>query len=208
MRPTIIGIAGGTASGKTTIAKLLYEKTKEFGTVSLIRMDDYYKRREFIPLNENGTKNFDHPDSFETTLLIDHLQKLQQGLTIEKPIHDYIVSNRSANTESIVPGDVIIVEGIMTFVDPKLIECFDIKIFVDTPDDIRFIRRLKRDMVERKRTLESIVNQYLTSVRPMHHAFVEPSKKHADIIVPEGGHNTVALDILVTKIIDLLKNKW
>lgn len=207
MRPTIIGIAGGTASGKTTIARILYEKTKEFGTVSLIRMDDYYKRREFIPTNENGSKNFDHPDSFETDLLISHLKSLQDGNQIEKPIHDYIVSNRSSVTETIVPGDVIIVEGIMTFVEPKLVECFDIKIFVDTPDDIRFIRRLKRDMVERKRSLESIVNQYISTVRPMHHAFVEPSKKCADIIVPEGGHNTVALDILITKIIDLLKNK-
>ena len=207
MRPTIIGIAGGTASGKTTIAKILYEKTKEFGTVSLIRMDDYYKRRDFIVVNDDGSKNFDHPDSFETDLLISDLQKLQQGLTIEKPIHDYIISNRSDKTETIIPGDVIIVEGIMTFVDPRLVDCFDIKIFVDTPDDIRLIRRLKRDMVERKRTLESIVNQYMSTVRPMHHAFVEPSKKYADIIVPEGGHNEVALDILVTKIIDLLKNK-
>ena len=207
MRPTIIGIAGGTASGKTTIAKILYEKTKEFGTVSLIRMDDYYKRRDFIVVNDDGSKNFDHPDSFETDLLISDLQKLQQGLTIEKPIHDYIISNRSDKTETIIPGDVIIVEGIMTFVDPRLVNCFDIKIFVDTPDDIRLIRRLKRDMVERKRTLESIVNQYMSTVRPMHHAFVEPSKKYADIIVPEGGHNEVALDILVTKIIDLLKNK-
>ena len=207
MRPTIIGIAGGTASGKTTIAKILYEKTKEFGTVSLIRMDDYYKRRDFLVVNEDGSKNFDHPDSFETDLLMTHLKALQDGHTIEKPIHDYIVSNRSDKTETIIPGDVIIVEGIMTFVNPELVKCFDIKIFVDTPDDIRFIRRLQRDMVERKRTLESILNQYMSTVRPMHHAFVEPSKKSADIIVPEGGHNTVAVDILITKIIDLLKNK-
>ena len=207
MRPTIIGIAGGTASGKTTIAKKLYEKAKEFGTVSLIRMDDYYKRKEFIPLNEEGNKNFDHPDSFETDLLISHLQQLQDGQTIEKPIHDYIVSNRSSETETIEPGNVIIVEGIMTFVDPVLTKCFDIKIFVDTPDDIRFIRRLKRDMVDRKRSLESVISQYLSSVRPMHEAFVEPSKKCADIIVPEGGHNHVAVDILLTKILDLLQNK-
>lgn len=207
MKPTIIGIAGGTASGKTTIAKKLYEATKEYGTVSLIRMDDYYRRYPYIPVNEEGNKNFDHPNSYETELLINDLIKLQNGETIEKPIYDFVIQNRSEKTEIIEPGNVIIVEGIMTFVNENLRNCFDIKIFVDTPDDIRFIRRLKRDMVERKRSLESIVKQYLGSVRPMHHAFVESSKHFADIIIPEGGHNNVAMDLLITKIHQLLDKK-
>lgn len=207
MKPTIIGIAGGTASGKTTIAKKLYEATKEYGTVSLIRMDDYYRRYPYIPVNEHGNKNFDHPDSYETELLIQDLQKLQNGQSIEKPIYDFVIQNRSDKTEIVEPGNVIIVEGIMTFVNEQLRKCFDIKIFVDTPDDIRFIRRLKRDMVERQRSLDSIVNQYYGSVRPMHRAFVEPSKQYADIIIPEGGHNSVAMDILITKIHQLLKIK-
>lgn len=205
MKPTIIGIAGGTASGKTTIAQKIYEETKNHGTVSLIRMDDYYKQFPFIPLGENGNKNFDHPDSYDTPLLVSDLKKLQNGEVINKPIYDFVVSNRSKETETIYPGDVIIIEGIMTFAIPEVRNCLDIKIFVDTPDDIRFIRRLERDLVDRKRSLESVVNQYLTSVRPMHHAFVEPSKIFADLIIPEGGHNTVALDFIVTKIHDLLR---
>lgn len=207
MKPTIIGIAGGTASGKTTIAQKIYEETKNHGTVSLIRMDDYYKEFPFIPVGENGNKNFDHPDSYDTPLLVSDLKKLQNGEVINKPIYDFVVSNRSKKTETIYPGDVIIIEGIMTFAIPEVKNCLDIKIFVDTPDDIRFIRRLERDLVDRKRSLESIVNQYLTSVRPMHHAFVEPSKIFADLIIPEGGHNTVALDFIVTKIHDLLRKQ-
>lgn len=207
MKPTIIGIAGGTASGKTTIAKKIYEQTKSYGTITLIRMDDYYKTFPNIPVDERGNKNFDHPDSYDTPLLVSDLKKLQQGLPIEKPIYDFVVSNRSNKTETIYPGDVIILEGIMTFTIPEIRNCLDIKIFVDTPDDIRFIRRLERDLVDRKRSLNSIINQYLNSVRPMHHAFVEPSKVFADLIIPEGGHNTVALDFIVTKITNLLTHQ-
>lgn len=207
MKPTIIGIAGGTASGKTTIAKKIYEQTKSYGTITLIRMDDYYKTFPNIPVDERGNKNFDHPDSYDTPLLVSDLKKLQQGLPIEKPIYDFVVSNRSNKTETIYPGDVIILEGIMTFTIPEIRNCLDIKIFVDTPDDIRFIRRLERDLVDRKRSLDSIINQYLNSVRPMHHAFVEPSKVFADLIIPEGGHNTVALDFIVTKITNLLTHQ-
>ncbi len=207
MKPTIIGIAGGTASGKTTIAKKIYEQTKSYGTITLIRMDDYYKTFPNIPVDERGNKNFDHPDSYDTPLLVSDLKKLQQGLPIEKPIYDFVVSNRSNKTETIYPGDVIILEGIMTFTIPEIRDCLDIKIFVDTPDDIRFIRRLERDLVDRKRSLDSIINQYLNSVRPMHHAFVEPSKVFADLIIPEGGHNTVALDFIVTKITNLLTHQ-
>lgn len=207
MKPTIIGIAGGTASGKTTIAKKIYEQTKSYGTITLIRMDDYYKTFPNIPVDERGNKNFDHPDSYDTPLLVSDLKKLQQGLPIEKPIYNFVVSNRSNKTETIYPGDVIILEGIMTFTIPEIRDCLDIKIFVDTPDDIRFIRRLERDLVDRKRSLDSIINQYLNSVRPMHHAFVEPSKVFADLIIPEGGHNMIALDFIVTKINNLLTHQ-
>ena len=207
MKTTIIGIAGGTASGKTTIAKKIYEQTKSYGTIALIRMDDYYKTFPNIPVDENGNKNFDHPDSYDTPLLVSDLMKLQQGMDIEKPIYDFVISNRSNDTETIHASDVIILEGIMTFAILEIRKCLDIKIFVDTPDDIRFIRRLERDLVDRKRSVDSIIKQYLTSVRPMHHAFVEPSKIFADLIIPEGGHNTVALDFLVTKINDLLKHQ-
>lgn len=207
MKPTIIGIAGGTASGKTTVAQKLYNATKSFGTVSLIRIDDYYKRLADIPLNEDGNRNFDHPDSYDTELIVSDLMKLRQGIKIEKPIYDFVTSDRSNKTEEIIPGDVIIVEGIMAFAIAQIRNCIDIKVFVDTPDDIRFIRRLKRDIIDRKRSMDSVINQYLNSVRPMYHAFVEPSKKFADIIIPEGGYNFVAMDFLVTKIIDILKNE-
>lgn len=207
MKPTLIGIAGGTASGKTTIAKKLYEATHEFGTISLIRMDDYYKKYPLIPLNEQGDKNFDHPDSYDVELLVHDLELLKAGKTISKPIYDFVIQNRSNQCEIVPSGNVIILEGIMTFAIPEILTLLDIKIFVDTPDDIRFIRRLSRDMSERKRTAESIVNQYLSSVRPMHEAFVEPSKKYADIIVPEGGNNSVALDLLINKINNLLLDK-
>ncbi len=204
MKITLIGIAGGSASGKTTVAQRLYEATKEFGTVSLIRMDDYYKVYSEIPLNEEGHKNFDHPDSYDSCLLVKDLTKLKNGESINKPIYDFVVSERSNETEIIEPGNVIILEGIMAFAIPAIRKCLDIKIFVDTPDDIRFIRRLKRDMIDRKRSVESVINQYLSSVRPMHLAFVEPSKRFADLIIPEGGKNNVAMDLLITKTIDLL----
>ncbi len=207
MKPTIIGIAGGTASGKTTIAKKIYEATNIYGTVTLIRLDDYYKKLADIPLNEEGNKNFDHPDSYDTNLIVSDLIKLRKGQKIAKPLYDFVSSERSLETEEIIPGDVIILEGIMVFAIEQIRKCLDIKIFVDTPDDIRFIRRLKRDIVDRKRSVDSIINQYLSSVRPMYHAFVEPSKKFADIIIPEGGHNSVAMDFLITKIINILKKE-
>ncbi len=207
MKPTIIGIAGGTSSGKTTVAQRLFEETKAFGTVTLIRIDDYYKKLPEIPLNEEGNRNFDHPDSYDTDLIVSDLMKLKHGQKINKPIYDFVISDRSNQTEEILPGDVIIVEGIMVFAIEQIRKCLDIKIYVDTPDDIRFIRRLRRDIVDRKRSVDSIVNQYLSSVRPMFQAFVEPSKKYADIIIPEGGHNFVAMDLLITKIKNILKQE-
>ena len=202
---TIIGIAGGTASGKTTIANKLFEATKSKGSVLYLKMDDYYKRFPNIPVNEHGAKNFDHPDSYDVELLTNHLSQLKNFLSIEKPIYDFVISNRTDKTEFVQPADVIIIDGIMTLADPKIRECLDIKIYVDTPDDIRFIRRLERDTVERGRTVNSVINQYLNSVRPMHHAFVEPSKQWADIIVPSGGENSVAIDLITNQIISLLK---
>lgn len=200
MKPTIIGIAGGTASGKTTIAKRLYDEALKYGSVILIRIDDYYYNKEKIPLSENGKRNYDHPDSYDSQLVVAQLESLKKGIAIDKPLYDFVTQSRRVETEHIEPANIIIVEGILTFAMPKLRKLFDIKLFVDTPDDIRFIRRVKRDINERGRNLDSVVNQYLESVRPMHIAFVEPSKHFADIIIPEGGHNDVAFDILMSKI--------
>lgn len=206
MKTTIIGIAGGTASGKTTIAKRLYEQAIQTGSVSLIKIDDYYYNKDRIPLNETGKRNYDHPESYDSKLLMEQLMTLKNHQAIDKPIYDFVTQSRQYKTEHIEPANIIIVEGIMAFAIAELRKLFDIKIFVDTPDDIRFIRRVKRDMEDRGRSLDSVVTQYLESVRPMHLAFVEPSKRFADIIIPEGGHNDVAFDILMSKI-NQLQNK-
>ena len=202
----IIGIAGGTASGKTTIAKKLKKISEPYGKVSMLRLDDYYKDARDKSLEERRKINFDHPDSIDIELLINHINTLKEGKAIQKPIYDFVYSVRSEETEIVEPSDVLLIEGIMVFVYPELLELFDMKIFVDTPDDIRFIRRLKRDIEDRGRTVQSVINQYLTTVRPMHHTFVEPSKRHADIIIPEGGKNEVAIDVLSTKIRSVLKH--
>lgn len=205
MKPTIIGIAGGTASGKTTIAQRMYEETLKNGSATLIKLDDYYFNRDSIVYSEKGNANYDHPDSYDSNLILEHLKELKKGNSIEKPIYDFVTHSRLNVTEHIDPSQIIIVEGIMAFAIAKLRKLYDIKIFVDTEDDIRFIRRLKRDMSERGRTLDSVVEQYLDTVRPMHIAFVEPSKKFADIIVPEGGHNNVAFDMLMSMVEKLQK---
>jgi len=199
-KPTIIGIAGETSSGKTTIANRLYDEAIKTGTVALIKIDDYYHNKDKVQRTETGKANYDHPDSYDTDYLIKQLNELKNGNAIDKPLYDFVVQARKTETEHIEPAQIIIVEGILTFAIPRLRKLFDIKIFVDTPDDIRFIRRLKRDIQDRGRSLESVVNQYLESVRPMHIAFVEPSKRFADIIIPEGGHNDVAFDILLSKL--------
>ncbi len=204
MDTTIIGIAGGTASGKKTVASRLYEETKKFGSVIVIRIDDYYKDQSHLSLEERRKTNFDHPGAYDVDLLVKHLNELKNGKSIEKPTYDFTISTRSSYVEVINPCNVIIVEGIMAFAIPELREMYDIKIFVDTPDDIRFIRRLSRDVEKRKRTMESVINQYLTTVRPMHLTFVEPSKMYADLIIPIGGKNEIAIDIITTKIVDLL----
>ena len=205
MNVTIIGIAGGTASGKSTVSRKVYEESKKHGTVAMIRVDDYYKCLDHLEFKDREKVNYDHPDAFDVELLLSQLNDLKLGKGIDKPIYDFAIHNRKKTPEYIAPGNVVIVEGIMTFAIPELREMLDIKIFVDTPDDIRFIRRLERDVNDRGRTVSSVIDQYLTTVRPMHHTFVEPSKRYADIIIPVGGENTVAINFLITSIVDLLK---
>ena len=200
MKPTIIGIAGGTASGKTTIAKRLFDEASKNGSVSLIRIDDYYFNMDKVIRSKTGNLNYDHPDSYDIELIMSHLSDLRKGKQIYKPLYDFVTHSRMSEYELVEPSNIIIVEGIMAFALDRLLPLYDIKIYVDTADDIRFIRRLKRDMKDRGRTLESVVEQYMDTVRPMHHAFVEPSKKYADIIVPEGGHNNVAFGMLMSMI--------
>lgn len=191
----IFGIAGGSGSGKTTIAQNLAESVSTEEVV-LITHDSYYRDQSHVDPAERVKTNYDHPKSLETELLVEHLRALQRGEAINVPVYDFVHHTRSQKTQHVEPKPVIVVEGILLFVSPDLRELFDLKVFVDTPDDIRFIRRMKRDIQERGRTMESVVEQYLGTVRPMHHEFVEPSKAYADIIVPEGGHNARAMELL------------
>lgn len=204
MNTTIIGIAGGTASGKTTLSEKLYNLAEPLSSVVLIRLDDYYKNYSDLTLEERKKINYDHPAAYDFELLIEHIGMLKNGISIPKPTYDFVEHNRSAVIETIKPANVIIIEGIMLFAIPELLKIFDIKIFVQTPDDIRFIRRLQRDITARGRSVESVINQYVKTVRPMHNQFVEPSKQFADLIVPEGGENEVAIDMIFTKIKNLI----
>ena len=206
-RPLLIGIAGGSASGKTSLAKRIYELFEKSNSVIIIKEDDYYKEQSDVPLSERVKVNYDHPFAFDHDLLIAQLQELYDGNTIQKPIYDYAVHNRSKEVEIIHPCDVIIIEGLFVLENSKLRNMLDIKLFVDTPADVRFIRRLIRDVNERERTLQSVVTQYLNTVRIMHEEFVEPSKKYADLIIPEGGKNDVAIDIIASKISSILNQK-
>jgi len=204
---TIIGIAGGTASGKTTVAKRLVEEQSGIEYVAMLRLDDYYKDLSFMDLEDRKKVNFDHMDTFDFDLLIEDINKLKQGQGVDSPVYDYVRHTRVIGEyRHVEPSSVIIVEGIHALAEPRLRELFDIKIYVDTADDIRFIRRLKRDIEDRGRTMDSVINQYLTTVRPMHLQFVEPSKRYADIIIPEGGKNEVAINIMVNKINELCHN--
>ena len=198
LNPIIIGIAGGTGSGKSTLADNI---KKEFEhNISTLSHDYYYKSNDNLPFEERVKLNYDHPDAFETNLLIEHLTKLKSGETIRRPSYSFVEHLREKETYEVVPKKVIIVDGILIFENKTLRDMMDIKIFVDTDADIRFIRRLLRDVEERGRTVPSVVEQYCTTVKPMHEQFVEPSKKYADIIVPQGGHNKVALNMIVEKI--------
>ena len=204
MKPLIIGIAGGSASGKTSISRKIQEKYSNLTNVLIIRQDDYYKDQSDKPMEERVKTNYDHPDAFDNDLLIRHVNDLIEGKKIEKPTYDYVNHTRSSVTEMCIPCDVLILEGLFVLQDPAIRELLDIKVFVDTPADTRFIRRMLRDVKERGRTVDSVVRQYETTVRPMHEAFVEPSKIHAHIIIPEGGSNVVAIDLLTTKISSII----
>lgn len=196
MNTIIIGIAGGTGSGKTTLMRRLREHFGE-SEVSVISHDSYYKAHDDMPLEQRRKLNYDHPDSFETPLLVAHLHALLAGQTVQVPVYDYTIHTRSKATVTVSPAPVIIVEGLLIFTSPELCDLMDLKVFVDTDADVRILRRIVRDVRDRGRTLESVVNQYLTTVKPMHEQFVEPSKRKADLIVPEGGRNRVALDMLI-----------
>ena len=194
----VIGIAGGTGSGKTTITKRLIERFG--GDVSVIHHDNYYKAHHDMPYEERALLNYDHPDAFDTDMLIEHLKLLKQGQSVECPVYDYSIHDRTDRTITIRPTRVIIVEGILIYENRELCDQMDIKIFVDADADVRILRRIVRDVRDRGRSLESVINQYLSTVKPMHEAFVEPSKRRADVIVPEGGHNLVALDMVIQRV--------
>lgn len=194
----VIGIAGGSGSGKTTLMKTLVER---FGdNVSVLSHDNYYKRHDELTFEERSLLNYDEPEALDTSLMIYQLDQLRHGVAIDCPVYDFTLHNRSNETIRIQPQRVIIVEGIMIFVDPELRALMDIRIFVDTDADIRLCRRIKRDVTKRGRSLESVINQYKSTVKPMHEKYVEPSKKYADIVVPEGGKNAVALDMIEGRI--------
>lgn len=195
----VVGIAGGTGSGKTTVAKNIVRGLPE-GKSVLLEHDGYYRDFSRLSVDERKRINFDHPDSLETDLLMQDIQDLRDGKSIKKPIYDYVTHTRSAETVPIDPVPVVVVEGILIFTDSELRSSFDIRIFVDTDADMRVLRRLQRDMAERGRPLDSIIKQYYATVRPMHLKFVEPSKRWADVIIPEGGHNAIALDLIIEKL--------
>lgn len=201
-RPYLIGVAGGSNSGKTTITSRLSEMMGP-ERLSLIKLDSYYVVRSDEPLEQRAAANYDHPDAFDWDLLNDHLAALTAGGSVEVPIYDYSIHDRSERSEIVEPARVVVVEGILVLWEPRLRERFDLKIFVDTPADLRIIRRLRRDVAERGRTPESILDQYLDTVRPSHELFIEPSKRYADVIVPEGGLNRPALEVLLARVREL-----
>jgi uridine kinase len=198
-KPIVIGVAGGSGAGKTTVVHHIVETLGD-QAVSLLEHDRYYRNHPQLRLEERAALNYDHPDSLETDLLVSHVEALRAGRAVEVPTYDYARHLRNPSTDTVQPRTAIIVEGILIFADKPLRALMDVKVFVDTDDDTRFIRRLQRDITERGRTVQSVIDQYLTTVKPMHLDFVEPSKRYADIIVPEGGHNRVAIEMLLTLI--------
>jgi uridine kinase len=201
--PVIIGIAGGTGSGKTTVARAIYDRVGR-DRIEWISHDSYYRNFDGYSPEQRHQINFDHPDSLETELLTRHIDVLAKGSSVEVPVYDFSTHSRKAETQRVEPRKVVIVEGILVLAEAELRKRIDIKLFVDTPADIRFLRRLTRDIESRGRTLQSVVQQYLTTVRPMHEEFVEPSKRYADLIIPEGGENQVAINAIISRVEQLL----
>ena len=206
-RPVVIGIAGGTCSGKSSIANILIDEFRYTKSINIIKEDDYYKDQSDLPMSERVKTNYDHPLAFDFDLMTEQIYALVAGKSIEKPTYDYTIHNRSDKTEIINPSDVLIIEGLFALYNPKIRDIEDIKIFVDTDADVRFIRRLKRDVKERARTVESITDQYMNTVKPMHDQFIEPTKQYADIIIPQGKSNVVAIDLLKVKINSIFNEK-
>ncbi|HEO8419818.1 uridine kinase [Niallia sp. FSL W8-0635] len=205
-KPVVIGVAGGSGSGKTSVTKAIFDHFKGH-SILMIEQDYYYKDQSHLPFEERLKTNYDHPLAFDTELLIDHIQKLLNYESVEKPVYNYAMHTRSDETILVEPKDVIIVEGILILEDENLRDLMDMKLFVDTDADLRIIRRLMRDIKERGRSIDSVIEQYVNVVRPMHNQFIEPTKRYADIIIPEGGHNHVAIDLMVTKIQTILEQK-
>jgi uridine kinase len=205
-KSVIIGIAGGTASGKTSLAKRLAKTYGRSSSVLIIRQDDYYKDQRHMTMDERLKVNYDHPLAFDNDLLAQHLRDLSTGKAIQKPTYDFAQYTRTEAVELVKPAEVIVIEGLFILEDELLRSLCDIKLFVDTPADVRFIRRLKRDVRDRGRSMDLVIDQYLTTVRVMHDTFIEPSKRYADVIVPEGGKNEVAVDLLTTKINSIIQS--
>jgi uridine kinase len=202
-KPFLLGVAGGSGSGKTTVAERLAGLVG--GTdLALLRLDAYYRDRNHLPFEEREAINYDHPDAFDWPLLLDHVQALSDGLDVQVPVYDFTTYERLVDRVTVSPARIVVVEGILVLYEPELRERFDLRIFVDTDPDVRFIRRLERDVAERERSPESVIEQYLATVRPSHQQFIEPSKRHADVIVPHGGMNAPALDVLLARVRELL----
>ncbi|MEH7074139.1 uridine kinase [Neobacillus drentensis] len=205
-KPVVIGVTGGSGSGKTSVTKAIYESLKDH-SILVLEQDYYYKDQSELPFEERLKTNYDHPLAFDNDLLIEDIERLLRYETIQKPVYDYSIHTRSDKVIPVEPKDVIILEGILVLEDERLRNLMDIKLYVDTDADLRIIRRLTRDIRDRGRTFDSVIDQYLNVVRPMHNQFIEPTKRYADIIIPEGGHNHVAIDLMVTKIQTILEQK-
>lgn len=206
MRPVLIGLCGGSGSGKSTVTEQLYANTGS-ERCTVIRQDNYYKDQSHLSFEDRQKTNYDHPFAFDNDLFIEHLKLLREGKSVDMPEYDFSVHNRKKETIRLEPKDIILIEGILLFSEPRILELLDMRIFVDTDSDVRILRRIKRDMKERARSLDSVIDQYMATVRPAHLQFVEPSKRYADIIVPEGGYNKVALDLIQTKVNHILNSR-